>query len=36
MGRSNKKYEDAEASARKNKTGLWAYNLNLSSLKGDS
>lgn len=36
MGKSNKKYQDAEAFARKNKTGLWAQNLNLSSLKGDT
>jgi len=30
----NNKYEDAESIARKNKLGLWKYNLNLSSLKG--
>ena len=28
------KYEDAETSARKNKLGLWKYNLNLNSLRG--
>ncbi len=31
----NGKYEDAEAIARKNKLGLWKYNLNLTSLKGE-
>jgi endonuclease YncB( thermonuclease family) len=31
---ANKRYEEAEAIARKNKTGLWAQNLNLSSIKG--
>ena len=31
----NKKYEEAESYARKNKFGLWSQNLNLSSLKGD-
>lgn len=31
----NGKYEDAESIARKNKFGLWKYNLNLSSLRGE-
>jgi endonuclease YncB( thermonuclease family) len=31
---SNKKYEEAESIARKNKTGLWAYNLNLTAIRG--
>lgn len=30
------KYEDAENSARKNKLGLWKYNLNLNSLRGET
>lgn len=33
---SNKKYEEAENLARKNKTGLWAHNLNLTALRGDT
>lgn len=33
---ANKKYEEAEAFARKNKTGLWSQNLNLTALKGDT
>jgi endonuclease YncB( thermonuclease family) len=33
---ANRKYEDAETFARKNKTGLWAHNLNLSALRGDT
>lgn len=33
---ANKKYEEAETLARKNKTGLWAYNLNLTALRGDT
>lgn len=31
---SNKKYEEAENFAKKNKTGLWGQNLNLTALKG--
>jgi endonuclease YncB( thermonuclease family) len=31
----NPRYEDAESAARKNKIGLWKYNLNLSSMKGE-
>jgi endonuclease YncB( thermonuclease family) len=31
----NPRYEDAESAARKNRIGLWKYNLNLSSLKGE-
>jgi hypothetical protein len=30
------KYEDAETMARKNKIGLWRYNLNLNSLRGET
>lgn len=30
----NNKYDEAESSARKNKLGLWKYNLNLYSLRG--
>ena len=30
----NPRYEEAESLARKNKIGLWRYNLNLSSIKG--
>jgi hypothetical protein len=33
---SNKKYEEVESIARKNKIGLWSQNLNLSSLKGET
>ncbi len=33
---ANKKYEEAESIARKNKTGLWALNLNLTALRGDT
>lgn len=33
---ANKKYEEAENLARKNKTGLWAHNLNLTALRGDT
>jgi endonuclease YncB( thermonuclease family) len=29
------KYEDAESVARKNKFGLWKYNLNLNSVRGE-
>jgi staphylococcal nuclease domain-containing protein 1 len=31
---ANKKYEEAEIFAKKNRFGLWASNLNLTSLKG--
>lgn len=31
----NPRYEEAEALARKNKIGLWRYNLNLTSVKGE-
>lgn len=31
---SNKKYEEAESLARRNKTGLWAHNLNLTAIRG--
>ena len=31
----NAKYEEAESLARKNKIGLWRYNLNLTALKGE-
>ena len=31
----NQSYEDAESLARKNKIGMWKYNLNLNSIKGD-
>lgn len=31
----NPRYEDAESLARKNKIGLWRYNLNLTSIKGE-
>lgn len=31
----NARYEEAESLARKNKIGLWKYNLNLTSIKGE-
>jgi endonuclease YncB( thermonuclease family) len=30
----NPKYDDAESFARKNKIGLWKYNINLNSIRG--
>lgn len=32
----NQKYDDAESLARKNKLGLWRYNLNLTGIKGET
>lgn len=32
----NPKYEDAESAARKSKLGLWKYNLNLNSVRGET
>jgi len=30
----NNKYDDAENLARKNRLGLWKYNLNLNAFRG--
>jgi endonuclease YncB( thermonuclease family) len=32
----NQRYDDAESIARKNKFGLWKYNLNLNAVRGET
>jgi len=31
----NPKYDDSESFARKNKFGLWKYNMNLNTIRGE-